>query len=180
LLPLLIEASHAPESATRLVAASGLAKYAHETALRRICELARTDPEATVQHAAIELLSENAEPLATQTLLELLGSEPVAVRALEGLGRRADERLPQLSAALTDATSTVAEGVVAVVTRLPAALSEPMLLGALRSLNERARRAAVKALRIAFDSESVNAELARVAGADSDPEVRRVALARLS
>jgi HEAT repeat protein len=179
LLPLLLDASYAPEIATRLVAVSGLANFDEAAALSRVCEVAQGDPEASVRHAAIELLSENQAPTATAALIALLSDSVYQGRAVSALASGAAARTRQLVAALAQAPTDVAEALVTVLTTLPSAASEPLLLAALGGPNEHARRAAVRALRFAFDSEATSLALTRAAHQDSDPEVRRVAAARL-
>lgn len=180
LLPLLLDASYAPETATRLVAASGLARFEDPAALNRVCDIARGDPEPSVQHAAIELLADKLTPPATAALIGLLASEGFRSRAANALARHVTSRTAQLAAALEQASAEVAEALVTVLTSLPSGTSEVVLLSALDAGNEHARRAAVRALRFAFDSQAVDRALARAASQDPDPEVRRVAAARLS
>lgn len=180
LLPLLLDASYAAETATRLVAASGLASFDDPAALSRVCDIARGDPEPSVQHAAIELLSDKLTPPATAALVGLLASDVFRSRAANALVRHVTSRTAQLAAALEQASAEVAEALVAVLTSLPRGTSEGVLLSVLGVANEHARRAAVRALRFAFDSPAVDRALARAASQDPDPEVRRVAAARLS
>ena len=179
-LPLLIDAAVASDTATRLVAISSLAKYQSDEALARIVEVARRDQDAAVQSAAFELLSESTLPAATGALVELLFVDALRSRATEALMRRAPARAEQLGAALVNAPAAVAEAVVAVIARMPAPVAQPLLLAALSLPNEQARRAAVRALRVAFVAEPVLRALAHAASLDADPEVRRVAAARLS
>ncbi|HYJ10679.1 MAG TPA: HEAT repeat domain-containing protein, partial [Polyangiaceae bacterium] len=179
LLPLLLDASYASEIATRLVAVSGLANFHEAAALGRVCEVAQGDPEASVRHAAIELLADNPAPSATAALIALLSDSAYQDRAVNALASSAAARVHQLVAALAPAPADVAEALVTVLTKLPPAASEPLLLAALGGPNEHARRAAVRALRFAFDSQATRLALARAAHQDSDPEVRRVAAAPL-
>jgi HEAT repeat protein len=179
-LPLVLDASQSTDTATRLVAVSSLAAYPDARALGRVCDVALTDSEPAVRHAAVELLSESASQQSTVSLIALLGSAPCRARAVNALSRHVDARAPQLSAALADASSDVAEALVTVLTSLPHALAERLLLAALDLPNEPARRAAVRALRFTFDSDLTSQALARAASQDPDPEVRRVAAARLS
>lgn len=180
LLPLLLDASYAAETATRLVAVSSLSQLAEASALTRLCEVARRDPEPSVQNAAIELLAEITAPQATATLIALLAESAFRARAVSALSRRGLERASALSAALNQAPADVAEAIVVVLSSLPREASERSLQAALEEPNEHARRAAVRALRFAFDSESTERALSRAASRDSDPEVRRIAALRLS
>jgi HEAT repeat protein len=179
-LRLLLDASYAADNATRLVAVSGLAKLNDAAALARVCDVAHSDPEASVQNAAIELLAESAAPQATVALVTLLGSDSFRARAVSALSRHVSARSAQLSASLEEASAEVADALVTVITRLPRSSAEQVLLAALKLPHEPARRAAVRALRFAFDSEATSEALARAASQDPDPEVRRVAAARLS
>jgi HEAT repeat protein len=163
-----------------LVAISGLASSAEPAALSRVCEVAGSDPEPSVRNAAIELLADNPGPAATSALIGLLASDAHRMRALNALSRGAVARKEQLAAALQVAPAEIAEALVTVITSMPQAVSEPLLLRALETPNEHARRAATRALRFAFASEQVTQALAFAASHDSDPEVRRVAAARLS
>jgi len=180
LLPLLLDASYAAETATRLLAVSGLANFEQIEALTRVGDVARSDPEASVQNAAIELLGDSVKPQATVALIGLLGLEAHRGRAESALLRHASARAPQLSAALEQASAEVAEALVTVIASLPISSGEPLLLTALGLANEHARRAAARALRFAFDSEATQQALARAVSQDPDPEVRRIAAARLS
>lgn len=180
LLPLLLDASYAPETATRLVAASALANFAEPEALRRLCDIAGGDPEPSVQHAAIELLAEDLAAPATVTLVALLSEEGHRSRVVHALARHVVSRTPQLVAALEQAPGDVAEALVTVLTSLPKATGEGVLVAALGLPNEQARRAAARALRFTFDSDTTHQALARSARQDPDPEVRRVAAALLS
>lgn len=180
LLPLLLDASYALETATRLVAASALANFEQAEALSRVCDVARSDPEPAVQNAALELLADNQTTQATVALIGLLWYEAFRARAVSALSRHADARTAQLVAGLELASAEVAEALVSVLTSLPEATGATLLLRALRLPNEHARRAAARALRFAFDSEATNQALARAASQDLDPEVRRVAGMRLS
>ncbi|RYZ03077.1 MAG: HEAT repeat domain-containing protein [Myxococcales bacterium] len=179
-LPILLSASRAADTATRLVAVSGLASFGDAQALERVCEVAHTDAEPSVKNAAIELLGESASPQATVALIALLGSESCRARAVQALSRHTEARAPHLAAALEDASPDVAEALVTVLTSLPASAAEPLLLAALQLPNEPARRAAVRSLRFALDSERTAQALARAASKDPDPEVRRIAAARSS
>jgi HEAT repeat protein len=179
-LRLLLDASYAADTATRLVAVSGLAQLDDAAALARVCDVAHSDPEVSVQNAAIELLGESPAPQATVGLVALLGSASFRARAVSALSRHVSARSAQLLASLEDATAEVAEALVTVMTRLPRPSAEPLLLAALKLPHEPARRAAVRALRFAFDSEVASEALVRAARQDPDPEVRRVAAARLS
>lgn len=180
LLPLLLDASYAGDTATRLVAVSALAPFAEPAALARLCQVARRDPEPSVQHAAIELLSESSAPQATAALIALLPEEPYRARAVGALERHGSARLPALTAALADASAEVAEALVTVILRLGDAAAVPSLQAALELPNERVRRAAARALRFAFDSAASHEALARAASRDPDPEVRRIAATCLS
>jgi len=180
LVPLLLDASYAAETATRLVAVSSLAKFSELSALGRVCEVARRDPEPALQHAAIELLSENVAPQATATLIALLAEEAHRSRVVSALSRRGLERTTALSAALGDASADVAEALVMVIVQLPRETAEPLLQAALDQAGDHARRAVARALRFAFDSESTQRALARAASRDADPEVRRIAALRPS
>jgi len=180
LVPLLLDASYAAETATRLVAISSLAKLDELSALNRVCEVARRDPEPAVQHAAIELLSENTTPQSTSTLIALLSDDAHRSRVVSALSRRALERAPALSAALRDAAAEVAEALVMVIAGLPNERAEPLLHAALDQAGDDARRAVARALRFAFHSETTERRLALVASRDPDPEVRRIAALRLS
>lgn len=179
-LDTLLSASESEDTATRLVAVSSLATLADARALERVGEVAHSDPEPSVKNAAIELLGESVSSPATVALIQLLASESSRPRAVRALSRHVKARAPQLSAALADASAEVAEALVAVLTALPRPNAEPLLLTALELQNEPARRAAVRALRFAFDSEAARQALAHAARHDPDPEVRRVAAARWS
>jgi HEAT repeat protein len=179
-LTILLGASQATDTATRLVAVSSLAASEDAEALSRVCEVALSDPEPSVKNAAIELLGDSRSQPGTLALIALLGSAAYRSRAVHALSRHVKTRAPQLSAALADASADVAEALVTVLTSLPPTSAEPALLSALELPNERARRAAVRALRFTFDSELTSQALARAASQDTDPEVRRVAAARLS
>jgi hypothetical protein len=133
-----------------------------------------------VQNAAIELLGDSVKPQATMALIGLLSFDSYRARAVSALSRHTMARTTQVSAALEQASAEVAEALVSVIASLPSSSGEPMLLTALGLSNEHARRAAARALRFAFDSESTTRALARAASQDADPEVRRVAAARLS
>ncbi|HYP89944.1 MAG TPA: HEAT repeat domain-containing protein, partial [Polyangiaceae bacterium] len=177
---LLLDASYAAETATRLVAVSGLAGFSDAAALSRVCEVARRDPEASVQHAAIELLADSAAPQATAALVALLSEDAYRARAVTALTRHGLQRAAGLSAALGQAPAEVAEAIVTVLTRLPNDAGERLLQASLEEPSDQARRAVVRALRFAFDSESTNEALARAASRDRDPEVRRIAASRRS
>jgi HEAT repeat protein len=179
LMPLLLDASYAPDTATRLVAVSGLVDFSADAALARVCAVARKDPEPSVQNAAIELLADNTTPQSTGALIALLSDATHRARAITALSRHGLARTAALSAALSEASAEVAEAIVTVVTQLPNSSAEPLLLAALEDPNDQARRAAVRALRFAFDSEATKDALARAASRDADPEVRRIAAARL-
>jgi HEAT repeat protein len=180
IVQLLLDASYAADTATRLVAVSGLAHYGETAALARVCEVAHGDPEPSVQNAAIELLSECPTSQATVALIALLATASHRTRAVNALSRHVSARSTQLSASLEDASAEVAEALVTVLTSLPIDSAEPLLLAALKLPNEPARRAAARALRFAFESELASEALARAASQDPDPEVRRVAAARPS
>jgi HEAT repeat protein len=180
LLPLLLDASYAPDTATRLVAVSGLANFPDEAALLRVCAIARKDPEPSLQNAAIELLADNTTPQATAALIALLSDDAHRARAVSALSRNGLSRTAALSAALSQASAEVAEALVTVMARLPSATAERLLLAALHDPSDQVRRAAVRALRFAFESEPANQALAHAASRDTDPEVRRIAGARLS
>lgn len=180
LLPLLLDASYAADTATRLVAVSSLAKLRDRAALGRVCEVALSDPEQGVQNAAVELLADDRTPQATATLISLLANESYRARAVSALSRRGLERAPALAAALGQAAADVAEAIVMVLLNLPRDVAEPLLQNALDQPNDGVRRAAVRALRFAFDSESTERALLRAASRDLDPEVRRIAALRLS
>jgi HEAT repeat protein len=179
-LPLLFAAATSPDTATRLMAISSLSKYDAPEALARVFEVARTDADPSVQGAAIELLSEVASAASTTALVELLSVEAQRANAVGALARHAAKRAKQLLAVLEHASAEVSDAIVEVFVRLPAPDAETWLLSALSSENEHARRAAVRALRAAFDDERVRLALARSASRDADPEVRRIAAARLS
>lgn len=180
LIPLLLDASYAAETATRLVAISSLAKLGEATALSRVCEVARRDPEPAVQHAAIELLSEDSRPPATAALIALLAEEAHRARAVSALSRRALLRAPALLAALHQASADVAEALAGIIAGLPAEVAEPQLRAVLEHSSDEARRAVVRALRFAFQSEATDRALAAAASRDLDPEVRRIAALRPS
>jgi HEAT repeat protein len=180
LVPLLIEALESADAATRLVAISSLARYASDVELALVAKAAKHDPDANVQNAAIELLADSPAAIATETLIELLSVDEQRARALEALARRAPQRLPLLAVSLRQATSAVAEGLAALIARLPVETSEGVLLESLRSPNPSARRAAARTLGLLYESERVATELARAASSDADPEVRRLCAARLS
>jgi HEAT repeat protein len=179
-LPLLLSASESLDTATRLVSVSALASIGDAQALERVCDVAHTDAEPSVKNAAIELLGETANPQATVALIALLASASCRSRAVQALSRHAEARAPHLAAALEDASAELAEALVTVLTSLPQSSAEPLLLAALKLANEPARRAAVRALCFAFDSEQSAQALARAASHDPDPEVRRIAAARPS
>lgn len=179
-LPLLLSASESLDTATRLVSVSALASIGDAQALERVCDVAHTDEEPSVKNAAIELLGETANPQATVALIALLASASCRSRAVQALSRHAEARAPHLAAALEDASAELAEALVTVLTSLPQSSAEPLLLAALKLANEPARRAAVRALCFAFDSEQSAQALARAASHDPDPEVRRIAAARPS
>jgi HEAT repeat protein len=180
LLAYLHEASRSADTATRLVAVSSLAAYDDAGALARVGEVALDDPEPSVKNAAIELLGESKSPRATTPLLSMLASAAHRARVVKALSRHVEPRASQLSAALAEASGEAAEALVTVLTSLPRASAEPALLAALELPNDGARRAAVRALRFNFDSETTSRALARAASQDTDPEVRRIAAARLS
>ena len=133
-----------------------------------------------MQNAAIELLGDSVKPQATVALIGLLSLEPYRGRAVSALSRHALARTAQVSAALAQASAETGEALVTVIASLPISAGEPLLLTALGLSNEHARRAAARALRFAFDSEAAHRGLARAASQDPDPEVRRIAAARLS
>lgn len=180
LLPLLLEASYAGDTATRLVALSSLAKLGDSAALDRVCEVALGDPEPSVRNAAVELLADDRAPQATAALIALLADDAYRTRAVSALSRRGQERAPALAAALGQAPPDVAEAIVMVIVSLPRREAEALLQGALEQPSDGARRAAVRALRFAFDSESTQRALLGAASRDRDPEVRRIASLRLS
>lgn len=180
LMPLLLDASYAADMATRLVAISALAQFGEAAALARVCDVAQADPEPAVQNAAIELLGESSSPQATAALVALLGTPTHRTRVVNALSRHVGARCAQLSASLKDASAEVAEDLVTVLTGLPGDAAERILLTALKLSSDPARRAVVRALRFAFESEVASEALARAASQDPDPEVRRIAAARVS
>jgi HEAT repeat protein len=174
-LSILLDASQAEDTATRLVAVSSLAAYGDPQAVERVGEVARNDLDLSVKTAAIELLGESSSPPATVALIELLASSAVRPRAVHALSRHAKSRVSHVVAALADASGEVAEALVTVLLALPQGSAEPVLIETLKLSNDPARRAAVRALRFAFDTELSRQALARAASQDADPEVRRVA-----
>jgi HEAT repeat protein len=181
-LPVLLQAAGAADTATRLVAISSLARYDSPEALKRILAVARADEDTSVQNAAIELLAEQTTPEAGSALVELLSNDAQRERAAQALHRHATLHASQLAAALHGAPAAVADVIVGALTRLPRAQAEAELLRALQLSNVHARRAAARALRVAFDADAavVREALATCAVRDPDPEARRIAAARLS
>jgi HEAT repeat protein len=172
---LLREAASAQDSATRLVAIGALSEFDNPDVVPTLAH-ATSDPDEAVRSAAIGYLSTRPGAEATAAMVEQLSNPQVRERVLEALAVAADERVDGVLGALESSDSERAPLLVAALTRMRRPSSQAALAAALTFENVHARRAAASALAAIGTPEARDA-LVRAAGADPDPDVRRICAA---
>jgi HEAT repeat protein len=177
LRPSLTEALASADPAIRLVAASGIAEF--PGAEVELEQLAATDPDAGVRHAAIELLAGRQGEQDTAALMRILARDPSAQLVCSALARNLTARLPTLLRALDRANDVLARSLVGVLSRVDSRAARDALDVAFESNNVAARRAAARVLSVTLD-DAAKASLARAATLDLDPEVRRICAAAIA
>jgi HEAT repeat protein len=176
-LDILIEASQSPDSATRLVAVSGLARLDQPRALAAL-DAAVGDPTPEVRDAALSLLAERQDDAAARLLVEHALRNDSQHPVQRALSRPGNARITAIMARLADADNRVAPILVAGLTRMHADSATVALFEALELPNPAARAAAASAL-VAANARGASGAVAKLVDNDPDPEVRRVAAAVL-
>jgi HEAT repeat protein len=171
--PLLFAACRGDDPATRLVAISALAVFSAPEVLSALITAARDDDEG-VRSAALGLLSRRQEPDATDALVEILRTSPLKQPIAAALSQPAPHRVARIAAALQTADDEDAALLTSCLARLHTLEATGALLLALESPHGRTRKAAVSTL-LAIGNRDALSLVARMAEADPDADVRRVA-----
>jgi len=172
-VPTLREAAGASETATRLVAIGALSEFDTPDVVPTLAHAIR-DPDASIRSAAIGYLATRPGPAATHALLEHLGEPELRDRILDALAVAGEERIDTILAELESAGPDAALHLVAALARMRRPGSQAAIASTLSMGNVHARRAAAAALAAIGTSEAREA-LGRIALADPDGDVRRIA-----
>ncbi len=173
LLPLVVEATHGADGATRLVAVSALAAFDAKEAAERLGELARSDPESSVRSAALSSLAERQGPDAADALIALLDDAALKPKAREALSAPRSGRVESISKALATADDELAALLTSALARMRTPEALAALAAALALPNPAARRAAVITAAAVNNGPLLEA-LQQRSRIESDPEVARV------
>jgi HEAT repeat protein len=174
---ILVEATQSPDTATRLVAVSGLARLDHPRALAAL-DAAAGDATAEVRDAALSLLAERQDGAAASLLVEHALRSDIDHPVQRALSRPGNARISAIMARLAGADSRAAPILVAALTRMHAANATVALFDALSLPSPSARAAAASAL-VAANARGAHGAVAKLVDSDPDAEVRRVAAAAL-
>ncbi len=174
----LLEAAESPDAATRLVAISALSDFG-DPRVTPVLSRAAADSEETVRDAAIGFLANRPGPAPTSALVALLGDPVRREGARAALAICAEGRVDALLALLEGADEELAPELTSALTRMRRGDAVAAIFRALETGNVAARKAAAGALAALGTRQALDALRAR-AGADPDPEVRRVCSLLLS
>jgi len=177
--PILVAAIGSADAATRLVAVSALADFDEAAEVLRALGRAAVDPDGAVRNAAIGFLAARRGEGATALLVDLLIRGGDVERVVAALALPIEGRAASLASALVHADDELAPLLVSALARMRGPDAEHTLRGALTLPNPAARKAVASAV-AAQATPDAFAALQRVAAADPDPEVRRIAALLLS
>ena len=172
--PLLVDATRSLDPATRLVAVSALADFDDSAAVLEALARTARDRDESVRNAAIGFLASRNGAAATGLLVDALGDARDPERVIAALSTPVAGRIDDLAAALATADDERAPHLVAALARMRQPAADVALQRALDGANPAARKAAAAAVAAQPGTDAALA-LRRVATADPDPEVRRVA-----
>ena len=172
-VPLVLQAARDPDSATRLVATSALAAFDVPEAPLRLAELASSDPDEAVRHAALAALGERPGAAATRALVGLLEDRTLHARVRELLASNVPGRVDGILEALVEADDESAVVLTSALARTRTSDGHAAIVRALTLPNPCARKAAATTAAAVGTRALLDALRAR-AEADSDAEVRRV------
>ncbi|HWB81569.1 MAG TPA: HEAT repeat domain-containing protein [Nannocystaceae bacterium] len=172
-LPLVVEASHDVDPATRLVSCSALAAFAADEAAVRLGVLAWEDPDESVRLAALSALGERSGAAAVLALVKLLARAEAHHRVRELLASPVAGRIAGIATALGDADEETASILTSALARMRSPEAITALASALVGPNPAARKAAVITAAAIGTSSLVDTIRARLT-TDPDAEVRRV------
>jgi HEAT repeat protein len=172
--PILIEALASSDVATRLVALAAIADFDETPEVMTALGNAVADAQETVRNSAVGFLAARNGVPATRILIDALRQSSDPERVIEALTVPAQARVATLAEALETADDELASLLVSVLARSRRPDADRALRAALSGGNPAARRAAASVIAVRGADDDV-VELRRMASADPDAEVRRVA-----
>jgi len=161
------------DQATHLITLSALAQFESSETLLALSRAAY-DPDDTVRSAAIGLLAQVGTIEATRVLCTLLNETATRALARTALSVPRSYRVAGISSSLSQADDELALELTRILARLNQPDALATLFEALTLPSTSARKAAATTLG-AIGSRDAFAALQRLAVADADPEVRRIA-----
>jgi HEAT repeat protein len=173
LLPLVVDATHATDPATRLVAVSALAAFDAVGVGQRLADLARSDADPSVRSAALSALADRPGADATKTLISLLDVPDLAFRVRAALSSPTAGRIEGILTALIAADDELASMLASCLARMRTQEAMLALSSALALPSAMARKAAVITA-AAVGSRPLLDALAKRSDSDPDPEIVRI------
>jgi HEAT repeat protein len=173
LLDLVVDATRADDSATRLVAVSALAAFDTAGVTDNLVELARSDADASVRSAAVSTLADRPGTEATHALISLLDDHDSVSRVRDALSNPIAGRIDGILAALGTADDEHAAMLTSCLARMRTPDALLALTSALALPSATARKAAVITAGAVGTRPLLDA-LAKRADSDPDSEIARI------